>query len=216
MAWHPFRHIGLKIAALMLGTLLWMTVSGHQVERRILIPVSYSNVPAGLEMTSEQPDASVLVRGGDTMVSELDQGDLRVIVDLGDAHAGTNLIALRIDEVVAPLGIEVLQVEPGTVTVALEKSAQKDVPIEALVEGQPAAGLVVGEVVVDPKLVRVIGPESRLRDPISVVTERIVVDGRTATFTREVSVGVVDSQVRLLEPRRVRVVVQIEPERSAR
>ena len=44
----------------------------------------------------------VLVRGDDIRVSELGQGDLRVIVDLSDAHSGANLIALRTDEVVAP------------------------------------------------------------------------------------------------------------------
>ena len=35
MAWHPFRNLGLKIAALVLGTLLWLTVSGHEIERRV-------------------------------------------------------------------------------------------------------------------------------------------------------------------------------------
>ena len=35
MAWHPFRNLGLKVAALGLGTLLWFTVSGQQVERTV-------------------------------------------------------------------------------------------------------------------------------------------------------------------------------------
>jgi YbbR domain-containing protein len=216
MAWHPFQHFGLKVAALVLGTLLWLTVSGRQVERRILVPVSYSNVPEGLEMTSEQPDAGVLVRGDDMRVSELSQGDLRVIVDLSEAHSGPNLIALRTDEVVAPIGIEVLQIEPGTVTVALERSARRNVAVEPAVEGEPAAGYTVREITVSPKMVTVSGPESRLKERISVVTERIMIDGRTSTVDREVSVGVVDSQVRLVEPRRVRVLVHIEAERAAR
>jgi YbbR domain-containing protein len=214
MAWHPFRNLGLKAAALVLGTLLWWTVGGRQVERRVLVPVSYSNVPAGLEMTSEQPDASVLVRGDDSLVSALSQGDLRLIVDLSGAQSGANLITLN-DQVVAPLGIRVVNVEPGTVTVVLEESVQQEVVIEPSVEGKPGAGFVVAEVLVEPRAVRVIGPASRLRDPVPVLTERILIEGHTSTFSREVSVGVVDSQVRLLEPRRVRVIVRIEPERSS-
>ena len=35
MAWHPFRNLGLKVVALLLGTLLWFTVSGQQVERTV-------------------------------------------------------------------------------------------------------------------------------------------------------------------------------------
>ena len=35
MAWHPLRNLGLKLAALALGTALWFTVSGPQVERNV-------------------------------------------------------------------------------------------------------------------------------------------------------------------------------------
>ena len=123
MAWHPFRNVGLKVAALALGTLLWLTVSGHQIERRIQVPVSYSNMPSPLEMTGDQiDDVSVQIRGSDNIIGGLGQGDLRVVVDLGDAHSGSNLIPLRTDQVTAPLGIEIMRVEPGTVAVTLEKS----------------------------------------------------------------------------------------------
>jgi YbbR domain-containing protein len=214
MAWHPLRNIGLKIAALVLGTLLWLTVSGHEIERRVRIPVAYSGMPAALEMTSEQDDVSVHVRGTDTEVSGLGPGDLRVIVDLSDAHPGTNLMVLRPELVEAPLGIEVLRIEPGTVTVMLERSARKDVAVDPLIEGQPAQGFVIGSVSVVPRTVTVIGPESRLSRPISIVTDRIRLDNRRSRFEADVNVVSVDSQVRLAEPRTVHVVVQIVPGRS--
>ena len=93
MAWHPFRHFGLKIAALALGTLLWVTVSGHQVERRIPVAISYSRVPASFEMAADQDDLKVRVRGDDSNVNGLIQGRLQMIVDLVDAHPGSNIIA---------------------------------------------------------------------------------------------------------------------------
>ncbi len=68
--------------------MLWFTVSGHEIERRVRVPVAYRNVPAGLEMTSEQDDVSVHVRGTDTDVSALGPGDLRVIVDLARRPSG--------------------------------------------------------------------------------------------------------------------------------
>ena len=215
MAWHPFRNVGLKIAALVLGTLLWLIVSGHEIERRVRVPVAYSSMPAGLEMTSEQDDVSVHVRGTDTEVSQLGAGDLRVIVDLSDAHAGTNLMVLRPELVEAPLGIEVFRIEPGTVTVALEKSARKDVAVDPLIEGRPADGFVVGDVSVVPRTVPVIGPESRFSRPVSVVTDRIRLDGRRSRAEIDANVVSVDSQVRLVEPRKVRVVIEIVPGRAA-
>ena len=193
--------------------LLWFTVSGHEIERRVRVPVSYSNVPAVLEMTSEQDDVSVHVRGADTEVSELGPGDLRVIVDLADAHPGTNLMLLRPDQVEAPLGIEVLQIEPGTVTVTLERSVQERGCDRPSHRGPAGPGLRRGRRVGERReRCPVIGPESRLARPISIVTDRIRLDGRRSRVEVDANVVSVDSQVRLAEPRRVRVVVQIVPE----
>ena len=55
MAWHPFRNLGLKMAALVLGTMLWFTVSGQQVERRLSVAVFYRNLPASLEQVAAKP-----------------------------------------------------------------------------------------------------------------------------------------------------------------
>jgi YbbR domain-containing protein len=214
MAWHPFRNVGLKIAAVVLGTLLWLIVSGHEIERRVRVPVAYSSMPAGLEMTSEQDDVSVHVRGTDTEVSRLGAGDVRVIVDLSDAHAGENLMALQPELVEAPLGIDVFRIEPGTVTVTLERAARKDVAVDPLLEGRPAEGFVVGDVSVVPRTVPVVGPESRLSRPVSVVTDRIRLDGRRGRLEIDANVVSMDSQVRLVEPRRVRVVIEIVPGRA--
>jgi YbbR domain-containing protein len=212
MAWHPFRHVGLKIAALILGTFLWFTVSGNQIERRVAVPVSYSNVPAALEMTGDQVDgATVHVRGEDNLVAGLAPGDLRVIVDLKDAHAGNNLVALQTGQVIVPLGVEVLQVDPGAVSVTLEPTGRIEALVAPTVEGQPAPGYEAKQVTVEPATVVVFGPESRLRYPVSVVTERVSIEGRRTTMVQEVSVFVLDAQLRLRNPGTVRVTVRIEP-----
>jgi YbbR domain-containing protein len=216
MAWHPFRNIGLKITALLLGLLLWYTVSGHQIERRLTVPVFYSNLPSPLELTGDQLDAvSVHVRGDDSVVGPLTDVRLQVVVDLGDAHSGLNIIPLRVDDVVAPAGVEVVMVEPGTVAVTLERTGQLDVAVNPTVEGQPAPGYVRGEAQVDPPTVTVAGPVSRLKDRIQVITERVLIDGRTSTLVQDVGVGVLDSQVRVVTPHTVRVTVPITPKAPA-
>jgi YbbR domain-containing protein len=217
MAWHPFRNIGLKVAATAVGSLLWFTVTGRQIERRVPVSVSYSNIPAGFEMTGDQlDDATVRVRGGDTAVSALGPGNLHVIVDLIDAHAGVNLIPLRTDQVAAPLDVEVLQLEPSSLTVTLEKAGRQQVEVSPVVEGQPAAGYAIASITVEPRTVSVVGPVSRLGHEPSVVTERISIAGRSGTVTENVNVGVSDSQLRLGDTRSVRVTVRLERQDSAR
>jgi YbbR domain-containing protein len=215
MVWHPFRNFGLKLTALALAFLLWLTVSGQLVERRVPVPLSYSNVPSGLEMTGEQlDDVNVNIRGTDGLVGGLTPGQIRITIDLGGAHPGVNVVPLRLSEVVAPPGIEVLQVDPGTVNVTLERSGQRQVPVHPTIEGEPPAGYVVDGVDVRPATVMVIGPESRLQQPVNVVTERILIDGRTTTFSQDVNVGVADAELRLPASETVRVTVRIRPVRS--
>jgi YbbR domain-containing protein len=215
MAWHPFRNLGLKAIALALGSVLWFTVSGHEIERRISVPVSYRNVPGPLELTGDQIDhVSVHVRGDDNIVSSLNEGSLRVVVDLASSQPGANIIPLRTDQVASPAGVEVMQIDPGTVTVSLERAGQLAVPVRPTIEGQPAPGFIVGEITVEPSAVLVAGPESRLTGTVIVVTERVLLEGRNSRVVQDVGVGVTDAQLRVHSPHTVRVTVQIEPAKA--
>lgn len=217
MAWHPFRNIPLKIVALGLSVALWYTVSGREVERRLSVPITYSNVPAPLVLTGDQLDAvSVQVRGSDNLVGQLDGSSLRVVVDLRGADPGSNIIPLRPDQVEAPLGVEVLQLEPGTVTVDLDREVRINVLVKPTIEGRPARGFQVRTVSVEPRTVTVAGPERSLHDAVTVVTERIVLDGRTDRVAQEVGVGVADAQLRVIEPHTVRVTVEVTPVKGDR
>ena len=172
MAWHPFRNLGLKAAALALGTALWFTVSGHQVERRFPVPVFYRNVPQGLELTGEQADqVNVHVRGGDTIIAGLGQNQIFIIVDLGNGREGVNVISLRTEQVAAPMGLSVLQVDPNSVTVTLEPSDNKRTYIDRVVEFRNGAKS--EQVNADPSTVAITvrGPAASLRalSPLSVV-----------------------------------------------
>ena len=51
MAYHPFRHLGLKVLAIMLASVLWFTVAGeHVVERSLRVPLAVRNLPTHLEI----------------------------------------------------------------------------------------------------------------------------------------------------------------------
>ncbi|HWB29710.1 MAG TPA: CdaR family protein [Vicinamibacterales bacterium] len=213
MAWRPLRNIGLKLAALALGCILWYTVSGHVIERRLPAPVFYRNLPAPLQLTGDQMDTvNVQVRGDDNIVRPLAEGQLQVMVDLGDARPGTSIIPLRVDDVVAPSGVDVVMIDPGSVTVTLERTSQIDVAVSPTIEGQPVPGYAAGPARIEPGTVTVTGPESALHSAVTVITERVVLDGRTATFSQDVGVGVTDARLRVLKPRTVRITVPITKE----
>ena len=212
MAWHPFRNIGLKVAALGLGTLVWFTVSGPRVERTISgVPVIYRNVPPSLEISDQTEEASAHVRGTDSQIRRLQPGDLVVEIDLAGERPGLVVLPLRTDQVTVPFGIEVTEVSPGAVTLTLEESASVEVPVRPTIDGKPAPGFVDAGTKVEPATVTVVGPARRLKTTTAAITQRVSIEGARDTVTQIVTVGVIDPGLRLKDPRTARVTVRIEP-----
>jgi YbbR domain-containing protein len=213
MAYHPFRHLGLKFLALALATLLWLTVAGeHLVERGMRVPLEFRNKPPELEIVGDPPTAvDVRLSGSSALLSRLDPGEIVAVLDLGTARTGPRLFHLQPNEVRVPYGVRVDQVLPPTISLELERSSRRTIPINPAVEGEPAPGFVVGQISTNPPNVEVIGPESRLMELIEATTEPISVEGRREGLKDSVTVGVADSSVRLVEARVADVTIEIKP-----
>ena len=213
MAYHPFRHLGLKVVALACASLLWLTVAGeHVVERIIRAPVQFRNIPEQLEIVGDRPETiEVRVRGSSAVISRLALGDVVAVVDLENARPGSRLFHIRNDEIRSPYGVSVSQVIPSTLGLELEKSIRRQVPILAQVEGEPAPGYVVSQITHEPGTVEIVGPESRVKKLSSATTEPIDVTGRRENVRDVVAVGVLDSSVRLVKAQDVTVIVDVAP-----
>lgn len=211
MAWRPFRNFGLKLIALALGTLLWFTVSSQQLERSIRVPVEYRNVPDSLELTGDQTESVyVHLRGPDNVISRLEPGDVRAVLDMAQARAvdhGT--FPLRTDEVVSPPGAEVMWIEPREVSLSLETMGTATMDVVPNVIGTPAAGYVRGKVTVSPRRVDVLGPADQVKALHTVSTEAVSIEGATGTVTSTVSIEVPDASLRLRQPQRASVTIAI-------
>ena len=205
------RKLGLKLFSVALAVGLWLAVSGEPIaERGVRIPVAFENLPESMEILGDPPGSvEVRLRGASGTLRRLGAGDLAAIVDLESEHAGTRMFDMTSDRVRAPLGIDVTQVIPSTISLTLDVTASRVVPIVPEVRGAPAAGFVVGAVEVEPASVEVEGPESRLRDLIEAMTEPIDVSGMSVPMRRMVTVGVDDPYLRLVTPGSARVTIPI-------
>ena len=216
MAWHPFRNLPIKLLALVLATLLWMTVTRDQlVERSLRVPVEYQNVPEDLEMVGDPPSfVDVRVRGPSGTLGRLQPGDVMAVLDLRSARPGQRLYHLTGSEVRAPFGVDVVQVTPSSIALYFEQSSAKTVPVLPVLEGQPAEGYIVDKVTADPAKVEIVGPASALKELTGAVTEAVSVEGATRTVVESVTVGPADPAVRLRGPQTTaQVTVAIVPVR---
>lgn len=213
MAYHPFRHFGLKSVAIALAALLWLTVAGdHLVERSMRVPLEFRNIPPELEIVGDPPETvDVRLRGSSALLARIEPREIVAVLNLSTARPGSRMFHLRNDEVRAPYGVEVAQVIPGTLALDLEKSSRRTVPIVPALDGEPAPGFVIGRVSSDPPTVDVAGPESRLRQLTGATTEPVEVNGSRGRVRDVVTVGISDSAVRLVQPQNATVVVEVLP-----
>jgi YbbR domain-containing protein len=213
VAYQPFRHFGLKVLAIALASLLWLTVAGeHVVERSLRVPLEFRNIPSQLEISGDPPaTVDVRLRGSSAILSRLQPGEVVAVLDLSSARPGSRLFHIRSDEVRVPYGVEVAQVVPGTLSLDLERSATRTVPVVPAIDGEPAPGFVVGRISSEPATVQVVGPESRIRELAEATTEPVSVAGSRDRVRDIVTVGVADAAVRLTQPQSATVAVEIWP-----
>jgi YbbR domain-containing protein len=213
MARFPLRNFWLKALSICIAALLWLVIAGERVvERVVRVPVEFQNLPTGLELVGNPPETvDVRVRGSSGVLSRIGPGEMPAVLDLRAARAGRRLFQLTPGHVNAPYGVEVIQVSPATVTMDIETSGVRVVPITADLDGVPATGFEVVAVTVEPASVEVAGPEGALRRLQTAVTEPVSVAGQSRPIREIVNVGVAESSVRLRTPQTATVTVTIAP-----
>jgi YbbR domain-containing protein len=213
MRYHPFRQLGLKMLAITLASVLWLTVAGeHVVERSLRVPLEFRNIPEALEIVGNTPDTvDVRLRGSSAVLSRVQPGEIVAVIDLGSARSGSRLFHIRNEEVRAPFGVEVSQVVPSTLALELEKSARRMVPVVPAIEGEPAPGFIVGRFASEPPTVEIIGPDSHVRQVAEATTEPVSVKDAKARVRDGVTIGVADSSVRLTQTQNANITVEIWP-----
>ena len=209
----PFRHFWLKALSLAFAVLLWLFVSGDEtVERGLRVPLEFQQFPEGLEMLGEPPAlVDVRIRGASSTLSRLGPGDLVAQLDIKAARIGRRLYQISPEQVRAPFGVQVVQVTPSSVALGFEMTATKQVPVVPAIDGEPSPGYVVGAITVDPPKVDVFGPQSSLARVTEALTEPISVSGARSTVLDAVTIGFVDSAVRLKSAGRAQVRIEVIP-----
>ena len=203
------------VLAVVLACLVWY---GNALDRRERISerqldtaVTLVNVPADMVITSEVPRfLSLRVRGPLSRLRSLDPAQTGIVIDLRGAGEGERDFPVETRNVIVPSGVEVLAVSPSQVPLRLERIGRRRVPVRARVVGEPAAGMAVGEVTVEPPTALLSGPRLQLEALPAVTTEPVNVDGADGPVDALVALRSPNPLMTVVEPVTIRVTVQIE------
>jgi YbbR domain-containing protein len=209
-------NLGLKAVALFLAVLLWYFVSAPRrepvSERAFPAPLSIVNVPRDLVITTQLPDSvSVRLRGRASDLRSVSSQNLEVILDLKWAQPGDATITLRPQAINVPPDVEAVSIDPNRLRFRVEQLRQRIARIRPFLVGQVPETVVAGEPTVAPDQALISGPSSQIRNTAEVATERVIMTGRTDTFTQSVAVVSDSPLVRVIQPLAVLVTVPVLP-----
>lgn len=214
------RNLGTKILALAIAILVWFVFSAQQreriSERTYRIPLSVANVPAKALIASPlPPTVEVRLRGPFTAIRQLDPGKVEAVIDLTAARLGERIYRLDPEDVNVPQQVEVISITPPEIRVALDATAEKTLPIRARLTGAPAPGYEVAQVLVEPPMARLLGPEGALSRMSSVETDPVSLAERASDFSVPATVIADAPGVRVKEGQVVTVNVKLHPVAAA-
>lgn len=159
-------NIATFLLALLLAVLIWSSAVQTQdpIRTRFLeVPLQYVGLPANTTLVGGDPRTTVQIRleGPDSVLRGVDPADFTAIADLSRVESGQPAsvdIAVTSRNPAATISF----ITPEQVDVQLEQQVVRDVPVELDLRGSVARGHEQGTPLLEPRTIRVAGPESRV------------------------------------------------------
>lgn len=186
------EHWGLKIVSLLLAIGFWFYAQGEemvQVTRTIPFHIGLEAKGRRLGISKRSHD-SIYIRleAPRGLLSVLSSGDISAShMITGVEKAGEYSFRVLPGDVKIPSSaVRVTSIYPETVTVMVDETITKKLPIEVNFMGEPAFGYKVlkDKVELDPNAVLADGPKEKLDAIESIKTEPIELVGRTRSFRK--------------------------------
>ena len=201
----------MKIAAAVIAVVLWLVVSSKgQTEMSLSVPVEYINIPHGLEITERsEMNATLVIRGHESMLKNIRQGDVKIVLDMSKAKKGEFMYTIRKDDVRIPRNFSVVLIDPAYVKLVFDETAVKKVAIRPVIIGSPEPGYYVKSVEVKPDSTSIEGAASEVRRVNHLRTEPVDITDLTENLMDQVQINFAGRHVRS-KVDKVDVLIRIE------
>ncbi len=174
------------------------------------ILIELHNLPSDMEvMKGPVERVNVRFSGPRRTVSRISQMGLSIPVDLTGVAEGETTIELFNSDIKVPEGVTVTRVSPSSVSVSLEKTIRKEVPVELAIQGTVKEGFGVSTVSMKPKMVDISGPRSIMGRINSLRTSVINVEGASETLKGETALIMPEDGVRPLKWSTVKYEIEV-------
>jgi len=188
----------LKATAVVMAMILWFfVVSKGQSEISIEVPIELKNIPRTLESVKQGiKSVSVTIKGQERLLRNMKPSDIRVQVDLGKAKKGKGIYYINKDDVKLPVSMSITSITPSSVTIELEETVSKIVPVNAVISGSPKEGFTISSVEVSPKDISIEGVKTEIRNVKFLKAEPVDVSDAEKTFSQAARIDLAGRNIR--------------------
>lgn len=192
-------NLGTKLISVAIAVVLWFIVLGSRnVEVTKEVPLEVIT-PADIIPANEVPEKiSFRLSGPKAFLrAVLDRREDPIRVNLSGAKPGLVTYRFFSDNIRVPIGVKVLSINPTAILIKLEYLKRKDVPVKAVLRGNPPEGYRVARVTMKPDVVRIKGAESRVDALTEIPTVPVDVSGLKQSVEREVALDIAKGNVQV-------------------
>src|SRR5262249_23602525 len=127
------ENTGLKVLALLITAVLWLSVASRPVAQVTLrnVPIPFQKLPESqnLEVTdTDAPSAQVYLEGPRDIVDSIRPNEVTVFADMKSVEPGVRVKQLMIDMSRLPSSVKGV-VDPREIRIRVERVLEKDVPV---------------------------------------------------------------------------------------
>ncbi|MBN2371738.1 MAG: YbbR-like domain-containing protein [Vicinamibacteria bacterium] len=211
-------HFGLKLISLALAVFFWSVIAGEKtLEVGFVVPLELQNVPPSVEIVSGAPDTiEVRVRAAAAIIRLINVDDLAVRLDISNVTPGERIFHLTDAIVRRPFGVSVVRLSPAVLTLMLDHTERKTVPISVRTTGGVADGFEAIDAACDPGKIVVAGPRSRLVKLTSAYTETVSIADAKEDVVKKVSVGIDEPLARIDGDPNVTATIRVREKEATR
>jgi YbbR domain-containing protein len=190
-----FENTGLKVLALLITAVLWLSVASRPVSQIPFrdVPIELRNIPESPQLVVSKYDtlsAQVYLTGPRDVLDTIRASELVVFADLTNIEPGVRVVKLDLDSSRLPSGVTSQAVEPRIIRLTVEREVEREVPVVPRFEGEPPEGYEIISRNLSPATVHIVGAASHVRDITEVSTETVGLSDRTSQFTEKVAIDV--------------------------
>jgi YbbR domain-containing protein len=203
----------LTVISLLIAVVLWGAVSKQETISTTLlaVPIEYIDLTPGLIIADDYSikTANIRIKGTKEIIENLRADLLTVRVSLSSIKPGERVIQLSNTDIVSPQPIDVISIEPQRTRLTIEHIVEKKVKVVARFTGKVPEDYESTSVSVNPSVVTIKGPESRVNNIDEVTTETISLSEHRISFIERPNLDIRDPKVNIIGSPEIEVRVDI-------